>query len=152
MRELVESREGFTFLSTGMYMLCMHYSLIYFFLQRELNVRLMSTRPIICWYNSLCVDFKSIELRVLAHLSSDPQLLSAFNSHTSTDIFVTLASEWYMTPDTLSTPYGGMVYAPTAAWPVGCVYGTCMGLIPGTLMGYWLCMAVTIGWGWNQLK
>ncbi len=42
----------------------------------------------------LGADFKSVELRVLAHLSADTQLLSAFNSPHSTDIFVNLTSEW----------------------------------------------------------
>ena len=45
----------------------------------------------------LCIDFKSIELRVLAHLSNDPSLLSALtsSSQSSDDVFVMLASEWY---------------------------------------------------------
>lgn len=42
------------------------------------------------------IDYKSIELRVLAHLSLDPQLISVFTSSTAktSDIFVSLTSEW----------------------------------------------------------
>lgn len=46
----------------------------------------------------MSADYKSIELRVLAHLSNDTQLLSAFNNRTSNDIFVSLTSEWSASP------------------------------------------------------
>ena len=52
-----------------------------------------------CHY--LCVlcspaDFRSIELRLLAHLSDDPVLLNTLNSRQSSDVFILLASEWYV--------------------------------------------------------
>jgi len=40
-------------------------------------------------------DFKSIELRLLAHLSEDPVLIDILNSQHSCDVFTLLASEWY---------------------------------------------------------
>ncbi len=40
-------------------------------------------------------DFKSIELRLVAHFSQDHLLLSILNSNTTPDVFVHLASEWY---------------------------------------------------------
>ena len=39
-------------------------------------------------------DFKSIELRLLAHLSEDPVLIDILNSQQSCDVFTLLASEW----------------------------------------------------------
>ena len=41
-------------------------------------------------------DFRSIELRLLAHLSDDPVLLNTLNSRQSSDVFILLASEWYI--------------------------------------------------------
>ena len=44
----------------------------------------------------LCVDFRSIELRLLAHLSGDINLLHVLSSQPlSTDVFKLLASNWY---------------------------------------------------------
>lgn len=40
------------------------------------------------------LDFQSIELRILAHLSQDAVLLKVFNDAGSTDIFVQLTCEW----------------------------------------------------------
>ena len=37
-------------------------------------------------------DFKSIELRLLAHLSEDPVLIDILNSQQSCDVFTLLAS------------------------------------------------------------
>ncbi|XP_078534729.1 DNA polymerase nu [Lissotriton helveticus] len=42
----------------------------------------------------LAADFSQIELRILAHFSSDPELLALFNEHDTTDVFTTLASQW----------------------------------------------------------
>ncbi|XP_075427044.1 DNA polymerase nu isoform X2 [Ascaphus truei] len=39
-------------------------------------------------------DFSQIELRILAHFSSDPELLKLFQETESTDVFTTLASQW----------------------------------------------------------
>lgn len=44
------------------------------------------------------VDFCQIELRILAHLSKDPILLSAIKS--PGDIFLNLSSKWYKIPET----------------------------------------------------
>lgn len=74
-RELIESRPGFTLLAAGMKMHMPAH------LQAHGN-------------DIHSPDFKSIELRVLAHLCGDLQLLSAFNSSQATDIFIHLASEW----------------------------------------------------------
>ena len=71
-REVVESRKGYTFLAAG-----------------------ISRGSKTCNIYFSWADFKSIELRVLAHLSGDAQLLSAFSSSQNADIFITLASEWY---------------------------------------------------------
>lgn len=45
----------------------------------------------------MSVDFCQIELRVLAHLSKDPTLLSALKS--SGDVFINLSSKWYKIPE-----------------------------------------------------
>lgn len=42
---------------------------------------------------SLCPDFCQVELRLLAHLSSDPELLRIFQDP-SADVFAMLASQW----------------------------------------------------------
>ncbi|XP_075427062.1 DNA polymerase nu isoform X4 [Ascaphus truei] len=42
----------------------------------------------------LAADFSQIELRILAHFSSDPELLKLFQETESTDVFTTLASQW----------------------------------------------------------
>lgn len=41
-------------------------------------------------------DFKSIELRLLAHLSADPTLVGVVSGgeDTADDVFVVLSSEW----------------------------------------------------------
>ncbi len=41
-------------------------------------------------------DFKSIELRLVAHFSEDKLLLSILNSKKTPDVFVHLASAWYV--------------------------------------------------------
>lgn len=44
--------------------------------------------------NKICVlDFCQVELRLLAHFSSDPELLRIFN-HPQSDVFTMLASQW----------------------------------------------------------
>ncbi|XP_062430617.1 DNA polymerase nu [Rhea pennata] len=45
-------------------------------------------------YTFLAADFSHIELRILADLSSDPELLKLFEEPETTDIFTTLASQW----------------------------------------------------------
>ncbi|NXX76002.1 DPOLN polymerase, partial [Urocolius indicus] len=45
-------------------------------------------------YTFLAADFSHIELRILADLSSEPELLKLFQEPESTDIFSTLASQW----------------------------------------------------------
>ncbi|NWJ08001.1 DPOLN polymerase, partial [Crypturellus undulatus] len=45
-------------------------------------------------YTFLAADFSHIELRILADLSSDPELLKLFQEPETTDIFTTLASQW----------------------------------------------------------
>jgi DNA polymerase nu len=42
----------------------------------------------------VAADFKSIELRLLAHLSEDPDLLKVMNDPKASDIFTLLTSEW----------------------------------------------------------
>ncbi|XP_069798363.1 DNA polymerase nu isoform X2 [Narcine bancroftii] len=42
----------------------------------------------------LAADFSHIELRILAHLTSDPELLKLFQEPEPPDIFSTLASQW----------------------------------------------------------
>lgn len=43
----------------------------------------------------LCfLDFSHIELRILADLSSEPELLKLFQEPETTDIFSSLASQW----------------------------------------------------------
>ena len=39
-------------------------------------------------------DFSQIELRVLAHLSGDPELLKLFQESERDDVFSTLTSQW----------------------------------------------------------
>ncbi|KAF1471162.1 DNA polymerase nu, partial [Eudyptula minor novaehollandiae] len=45
-------------------------------------------------YTFLAADFSHIELRILADLSSEPELLKLFQEPETTDIFSTLASQW----------------------------------------------------------
>ncbi|NXC41068.1 DPOLN polymerase, partial [Penelope pileata] len=45
-------------------------------------------------YTFLAADFSHIELRILADLSSEPELLKLFQEPETTDIFTTLASQW----------------------------------------------------------
>ncbi|XP_067423797.1 DNA polymerase nu [Emydura macquarii macquarii] len=45
-------------------------------------------------YTFLAADFSHIELRILAHLSCDPELLKLFQEPETTDVFTTLASQW----------------------------------------------------------
>nr|XP_040148740.1 DNA polymerase nu [Ictidomys tridecemlineatus] len=42
----------------------------------------------------LAADFSQIELRILAHLSGDPELLKLFQESERDDVFSTLASQW----------------------------------------------------------
>ncbi|XP_038600739.1 DNA polymerase nu [Tachyglossus aculeatus] len=42
----------------------------------------------------LAADFSQVELRILAHLSRDPQLLGLFREPESADVFASLASQW----------------------------------------------------------
>ena len=50
-----------------------------------------------CCVPCFSADFRSIELRLLAHLSGDPVLINTLNSRQSSDVFILLASEWYTT-------------------------------------------------------
>ncbi|KFR03920.1 DNA polymerase nu, partial [Nipponia nippon] len=45
-------------------------------------------------YSFLAADFSHIELRILADLSSEPELLKLFQEPETTDIFSTVASQW----------------------------------------------------------
>ncbi|XP_028518667.1 DNA polymerase nu-like [Exaiptasia diaphana] len=45
-------------------------------------------------WSFLAADFQSIELRLLAHLSNDIALLKVFNEKNSSDVFITLTSQW----------------------------------------------------------
>ncbi|KFU91603.1 DNA polymerase nu, partial [Chaetura pelagica] len=49
-------------------------------------------------YTFLAADFSHIELRILADLSSEPELLKLFQEPETTDIFSTLASQWKEIP------------------------------------------------------
>ncbi|NWR27897.1 DPOLN polymerase, partial [Tachuris rubrigastra] len=49
-------------------------------------------------YTFLAADFSHIELRILADLSSEPELLKLFQEPEITDIFSTLASQWKSIP------------------------------------------------------
>jgi len=44
--------------------------------------------------DDLFLDFQSIELRLLSHLSEDPSLIQIFNNKQCSDVFTTLASQW----------------------------------------------------------
>ena len=48
----------------------------------------------------LCQDFRSIELRLIAHLSGDQRLIAmlASDGRGTTDVFTLLTSEWYAPP------------------------------------------------------
>ncbi|XP_019381649.1 PREDICTED: DNA polymerase nu isoform X3 [Gavialis gangeticus] len=45
-------------------------------------------------YTFLAADFSQIELRILAHLSCDPELLKLFQEPEISDVFTVLASQW----------------------------------------------------------
>uniref|UniRef100_A0A669NZE1 DNA polymerase nu n=1 Tax=Phasianus colchicus TaxID=9054 RepID=A0A669NZE1_PHACC len=45
-------------------------------------------------YSFLAADFSQIELRILADLSAEPELLKLFQEPETTDIFTSLASQW----------------------------------------------------------
>ncbi|XP_043828164.1 DNA polymerase nu [Dromiciops gliroides] len=45
-------------------------------------------------YSFLAADFSQIELRILAHLSCDPELLKLFQEPESLDVFMRLTSQW----------------------------------------------------------
>ncbi|KAK3610435.1 hypothetical protein CHS0354_016612 [Potamilus streckersoni] len=49
-------------------------------------------------YSFMAADFQQIELRLLAHLASDPLLLKIFNNPESPDIFFELTSQWLGKP------------------------------------------------------
>ena len=42
----------------------------------------------------LFVDFQQIELRLLAHLSNDPDLLRLFTQNNDQDVFTQLTAQW----------------------------------------------------------
>ena len=74
-REAIYSRSQTSFMALGKYLnniLLYYYCLIY-----------------------IVTDFKSIELRLLAHLSQDKALLSVLISNECNDVFKLLASQWY---------------------------------------------------------
>ncbi|XP_051822701.1 DNA polymerase nu [Antechinus flavipes] len=45
-------------------------------------------------YTFLAADFSQIELRILAHLSCDPELLKLFQQAENLDVFMSLTSQW----------------------------------------------------------
>ncbi|XP_036620978.1 DNA polymerase nu [Trichosurus vulpecula] len=45
-------------------------------------------------YTFLAADFSQIELRILAHLSCDPELLKLFQEPENLDVFMSLTSQW----------------------------------------------------------
>lgn len=51
-----------------------------------------------CWWvlanAGFFSDFAQIELRILAHLSGDPELLKLFQEPESDDVFSTLTAQW----------------------------------------------------------
>ncbi|KAM8940344.1 DNA polymerase nu [Pelodytes ibericus] len=49
-------------------------------------------------YTFLAADFSQVELRLMAHFSSDPELLKLFQETESTDVFTKLASQWKDVP------------------------------------------------------
>ncbi|XP_053313777.1 DNA polymerase nu [Spea bombifrons] len=57
-----------------------------------INPRSMFTSGTGCAF--LAADFSQIELRIIAHFSSDPELLRLFQENDSTDVFTKLASQW----------------------------------------------------------
>ncbi|XP_039607655.1 DNA polymerase nu [Polypterus senegalus] len=54
-------------------------------------------------YTFLTADFSHVELRLLAHLSLDPELLKLFQDSEITDVFTTLFSHWRGIPETQVT-------------------------------------------------
>uniref|UniRef100_A0A286XTF4 DNA polymerase nu n=1 Tax=Cavia porcellus TaxID=10141 RepID=A0A286XTF4_CAVPO len=52
----------------------------------------------------LAADFSQIELRILAHLSGDPELLKLFQESERDDVFSTLTSQWKNIPVEHVTP------------------------------------------------
>ncbi|XP_059169595.1 uncharacterized protein LOC131951257 [Physella acuta] len=49
-------------------------------------------------HSFLAADFQQIELRILSHLSQDPILLNIFSQQKTTDIFISLTSQWHNKP------------------------------------------------------
>ncbi|XP_037386544.1 DNA polymerase nu isoform X3 [Talpa occidentalis] len=54
-------------------------------------------------HSFLAADFSQIELRILAHLSEDPELLKLFQESGREDVFSSLASQWKDIPAALVT-------------------------------------------------
>ncbi|RMC14414.1 hypothetical protein DUI87_09510 [Hirundo rustica rustica] len=58
------------------------------------NIQGISKHPVTITKKQYIKDFSHIELRILADLSSEPELLKLFQEPEITDIFATLASQW----------------------------------------------------------
>ncbi|KAF4796516.1 DNA polymerase nu-like protein [Turdus rufiventris] len=58
------------------------------------NIQGISKHPVTIAKKQYIKDFSHIELRILADLSSEPELLKLFQEPEITDIFATLASQW----------------------------------------------------------
>ena len=76
-REAVESRSGYTFIAAGTVCTCCVY--------RHKTLKMLL---------AVSTDFRSIELRLVAHFSGDSLLMSVLKSRKTPDVFVHLASEW----------------------------------------------------------
>ncbi|XP_021116061.1 DNA polymerase nu isoform X2 [Heterocephalus glaber] len=58
------------------------------------NIQGISKQPIQITTPPIFKDFSQIELRILAHLSGDPELLKLFQESERDDVFSTLTSQW----------------------------------------------------------
>ncbi|XP_056658303.1 DNA polymerase nu isoform X11 [Monodelphis domestica] len=58
------------------------------------NIQGISKHPIQITKHQYEQDFSQIELRILAHLSCDPELLKLFQEPESLDVFMSLTSQW----------------------------------------------------------
>ncbi|KAL3865181.1 hypothetical protein ACJMK2_006798 [Sinanodonta woodiana] len=69
-------------------------------IDEEKEVEIFARDPFISHegYSFMAADFQQIELRLLAHLASDPILLQIFNNPESPDIFNELTSQWLSKP------------------------------------------------------
>ncbi|KAJ7397364.1 DNA polymerase nu isoform X5 [Pitangus sulphuratus] len=63
-------------------------------LEYRQNIQGISKHPVRITKKQYIKDFSHIELRILADLSSEPELLKLFQEPEITDIFSTLASQW----------------------------------------------------------